>query len=78
MHTSTPLVDSERRVGEAAGSMKRLSVRPSVPPSWASTPLEYWGVERRRRENRGAVGGEGDGVWGEAVSITRKFMNFSS
>jgi len=24
-------------------------------------------VERRRRENRGTVGGEGDGVWGGAV-----------
>ena len=36
----------------------------TVPLSWASTPLEHWGsqVERRRRENRGAVGGEGE-VW---------------
>ena len=33
---------------------------PSQQPR-ASTPLEHWGsqVERRRRENRGAVGGEG-------------------
>ena len=46
-NTSTRLVDSERRVGAAAGSMKRLSVRLSVPPSWASTPLEHWGAGRR-------------------------------
>jgi len=47
---------------------------------WASTPLEHWGsqVERRRRENRGAVSGEGGGVWGRAVPLPRKFMNFSS
>jgi len=47
----------------------------------ASTPLEHWGgsqVERRRRENRGAVGGEGGEVWGGAVPLPRKFMNFSS
>jgi len=36
--------------------------------TWASTPLEHWGsqVERRRRENRGAVGGEGVG-FGEGL-----------
>jgi len=49
--------------------------------AWASTPLEHWGgsqVECRRRENQGAVGGEGGGVWGGAVPLPRKFMNFSS
>jgi len=35
-------------------------------------------VERRRRENRGAVGGEWGRVWGGAVSLPRKLMNFSS
>jgi len=48
--------------------------------AWASTPLEHWGVagrvpktrESRRRRRRGS------GVWGEAVPLPRKFMNFSS
>jgi len=33
-------------------------------------------VERRRRENRGAVGGEGSGACGGAVPLPRKFINF--
>ena len=48
--------------------------------AWASTPLEHWGVagrapkkrESRRRRQRG---GE---VWGGAVPLPSKFMNFSS
>jgi len=35
-------------------------------------------IECRRRENRGAVGGEEGGVWGETVPFLRKFVNFSS
>jgi len=35
-------------------------------------------VERRRRENRGALGGEWGKVWGGAVPLHRKFLNFSS
>ena len=34
-------------------------------------------VERRRRENRCAVGGEGGWVWEGAVLLSRKFMTFS-
>jgi len=33
-------------------------------------------VERRRRENRGAVGGEEGWVWGGAVPLLRKFLIF--
>jgi len=46
--------------------------------TWASTPLEHWGsqVERRRRENRGAVGGAGEGgwVWGGAVPLVKLIL----
>jgi len=35
-------------------------------------------VECRRRENRGAVGGEGVGLRRGPVPLRRKFMNFSS
>ena len=46
---------------------------------WSHGRQCYWNiggsqVERRRRENRGAVGGEG--VWKMAVPLPRKFMNF--
>ena len=48
---------------------------------WSHGRQRHWNiggsqVERRRRENRGAVGGEG--VWEMAVPLPRKFMNFSS
>ena len=44
---------------------------------WASTPLEYWGsqVERRRRDNRGAVGGEGVGLR-RGCAPSQKFYEF--
>jgi len=35
-------------------------------------------VECRRRENRGAVGGEKRGAWKGAVLVPRKFMHFLS
>ena len=55
-------------------------ISPRVYDTWASTPLEHWGVtgrapktrESRRRRRRGG------GVWGGAVPLPRKFMNFSS
>ena len=46
--------------------------------AWASlTPLEHWGsqVERRRRENRGAVGGDGWGL-GMAYVPSQKIYDF--
>jgi len=68
---SVPSVDSKLRSTSD-------SCRLQAP--WASTPLEHWGsqVERRRCENRGAVGCEGGGVSGGAVPLPGKFMNFSS
>jgi len=45
--------------------------------AWASTPLEHWGsqVERRRSENRGAVGGEGVGL-GRDCAPSQKIHEF--
>jgi len=44
--------------------------------------MEHWGVAvagraPKTRESRQGSG-EGDGVWGGAVPLPRKFMNFSS
>ena len=33
-------------------------------------------LERHRREDRGAVGAERDGVWGGGVPLPRKFLHF--
>jgi len=66
---------------ETAGGMGVNATGTLGVAAWASTPLEHWGsqVERRRRDNRGAVGGDWGGVWGQAVPLPRKkIKNFSS
>ena len=69
-----------RHLSHSQGPRRPARRHDKVTIPSASTPLEHWGsqVERRRRENRGAVGGQGGEVWGEAVPLPRKFMSFSS
>ena len=51
-----------------------LSLAPSLSTSFCLATVfdlskKQWGVERRRRENRGAEGAEGEGVWGGGVPL---------
>jgi len=63
----TPVLQKLCTVGHTIFDTADVNI---VSDSWASTLLEHWGsqVERRRRENRGAVGGDGGrlGYWGLA------------
>ena len=64
-------------------STANIDRRPTAVGCRRHGPQRHWNtggsqVERRRRENRGAVGCEGGRVSGGAVPLAGKFMNFSS